>query len=83
MSLATLTRQPLRTPIAPTPSRDHLRAVPAHVPGPLGAPPRTVSENLGVPTLHRTVVDYANFDHAASTPALESVKAAVDVALRT
>ena len=31
MSLATLTRQPLRTPIAPTPSRDHLRAVPAHV----------------------------------------------------
>ena len=36
-----------------------------------------------MPTLHRTVVDYANFDHAASTPALESVKAAVDVALRT
>jgi selenocysteine lyase/cysteine desulfurase len=36
-----------------------------------------------VPTLHRTVVDYANFDHAASTPALESVKAAVDTALRT
>jgi selenocysteine lyase/cysteine desulfurase len=42
-----------------------------------------VSANLGVPTLHRTVVDYANFDHAASTPALESVKAAVDIALRT
>jgi len=42
-----------------------------------------VAENLGVPTLHRTVVDYANFDHAASTPALESVKAAVDIALRT
>jgi len=36
-----------------------------------------------VPTLHRTVVDYANFDHAASTPALESVKTAVDIALRT
>jgi selenocysteine lyase/cysteine desulfurase len=47
------------------------------------APPRTVAENLGVPTLHRTVVDYANFDHAASTPALESVKTAVDTALRT
>jgi selenocysteine lyase/cysteine desulfurase len=45
--------------------------------------PRTVSENLGVPTLHRTVVDYANFDHAASTPALQSVKTAVDIALRT
>jgi len=42
-----------------------------------------VSEDLGVPTLHRTVVDYANFDHAASTPALESVKAAVDTTLRT
>ena len=42
-----------------------------------------MSEDLGVPTLHRTVVDYANFDHAASTPALESVKAAVDIALRT
>jgi len=28
-------------------------------------------------------VDYANFDHAASTPALESVKTAVDIALRT
>jgi selenocysteine lyase/cysteine desulfurase len=42
-----------------------------------------VAENIGVPTLHRTVVDYANFDHAASTPALESVKAAVDIALRT
>jgi len=42
-----------------------------------------VSANLGVPTLHRSVVDYANFDHAASTPALESVKTAVDIALRT
>jgi selenocysteine lyase/cysteine desulfurase len=47
------------------------------------AAPRTVADNLGVPTLHRTVVDYANFDHAASTPALESVKHAVDTALRT
>jgi selenocysteine lyase/cysteine desulfurase len=65
------------------PARDHLRAVPALDLGPFAATPRTVSENLGVPTLHRTVVDYANFDHAASTPALESVKAAVDVALRT
>ena len=91
MSLATLTHQALRDPSPPfryqpppaAPARDHLRAVPATAPGPLGTTPRTVSENLGVPTLHRTVVDYANFDHAASTPALESVKAAVDVALRT
>jgi selenocysteine lyase/cysteine desulfurase len=42
-----------------------------------------VSADLGVPTLHRTVVDYANLDHAASTPALESVTRAVDSALRT
>jgi selenocysteine lyase/cysteine desulfurase len=77
------------TETPPTPaSRDHLRAVPATTPkaSPISAfasPPATVSENLGVPTLHRTVVDYANFDHAASTPALASVKAAVDIALRT
>jgi selenocysteine lyase/cysteine desulfurase len=83
MSLATLTRQPLPTPAPPAPPRDHLRAVPAPAADPFALLPRTVSENLGVPTLHRTVVDYANFDHAASTPALESVKAAVDVALRT
>ena len=76
------------TPVR-NPSRDHLRAVPAPTPisaatpAAFAGPPRTVSENLGVPTLHRTVVDYANFDHAASTPALESVKAAVDIALRT
>ena len=44
--------------------------------------PRTVGDALPVPTLGGTV-DYANFDHAASTPALVSVKAAVDAALRT
>lgn len=69
-----------RTPI---PKRDHLYAVPTLTPTGFLSPPRTVSADLGVPTLHRTVVDYANFDHAASTPALESVKAAVDTALRT
>jgi len=90
MSIATISRQarhPLpdtgrRTP-SPTPTRDHLRSVPAPSTTAFVRTPRTVSENLGVPTLHRTVVDYANFDHAASTPALESVKAAVDIALRT
>jgi len=41
-----------------------------------------VSERLLVPTL-TGAVDYANFDHAASTPALVSVKQAVDTALRT
>jgi len=93
MSIATISRQvrhalpdigpePTRTATR-TPSRDHLRAVPTRTTTAFLGVPRTVSENLGVPTLHRTVVDYANFDHAASTPALESVKTAVDVALRT
>jgi selenocysteine lyase/cysteine desulfurase len=97
MSIATISRQvhrpredsrltPARFPTpapTPTPTRDHLRAVPTPTTRAFLSVPRTVSENLGVPTLHRTVVDYANFDHAASTPALESVKAAVDIALRT
>jgi selenocysteine lyase/cysteine desulfurase len=92
MSISTISRyvhrpfkdvRPAQSPTwTPTPSRDHLRAVPTPKTNAF-APPATVSENLGVPTLHRTVVDYANFDHAASTPALQSVKAAVDIALRT
>jgi selenocysteine lyase/cysteine desulfurase len=87
MSIATISRQ-VRRPsqdrcLTPAPTRDHLRSVPAPVTTAFLRTPTTVSENLGVPTLHRTVVDYANFDHAASTPALESVKAAVDIALRT
>jgi selenocysteine lyase/cysteine desulfurase len=85
MSIATISRQ-VRHPLKDAgaiATRDHLRAVPTPTATTFVSPPRTVSENLGVPTLHRTVVDYANFDHAASTPALESVKAAVDIALRT
>jgi len=39
--------------------------------------PRTVSADLGVPTVHRTVTDYANFDHGATTPALVAVAEAV------
>jgi selenocysteine lyase/cysteine desulfurase len=85
---AALTPTPPPTPTpSRTPARDHLRSVPTPTappaPATFAGPPSTVSENLGVPTLHRTVVDYANFDHAASTPALISVKAAVDIALRT
>lgn len=87
MSIATISRQvPHPQPdIGPRPTwtRDHLRSVPALGRTAFVSAPRTVSENLGVPTLHRTVVDYANFDHAASTPALEAVKDAVDIALRT
>ncbi|MDF2092811.1 aminotransferase class V-fold PLP-dependent enzyme [Knoellia sp. 3-2P3] len=62
--------------------RRHLRPVPGE-PAAAGPVPAVVSADLGVPTLHRTVVDYANLDHAASTPALVSVKQAVDTALRT
>jgi selenocysteine lyase/cysteine desulfurase len=62
-------------------ARHHLRPVPSQ-PTSWLLPP-LVSAELGVPTLHRTVVDYANLDHAASTPALVCVKQAVDTALRT
>lgn len=44
--------------------------------------PATLGAALHVPTLTGSVA-YANFDHAASTPALVSVKAAVDAALET
>ncbi|GAA2475616.1 aminotransferase class V-fold PLP-dependent enzyme [Terrabacter carboxydivorans] len=44
--------------------------------------PTVVGAQLRVPTLHGDTA-YANLDHAASTPALETVKAAVDRALET
>ncbi|GGM81146.1 cysteine desulfurase [Terrabacter tumescens] len=44
--------------------------------------PTVVGAGLRVPTLHGETA-YANLDHAASTPALETVKAAVDRALET
>lgn len=44
--------------------------------------PTVVGAGLQVPTLHGHTA-YANLDHAASTPALETVKAAVDKALET
>lgn len=44
--------------------------------------PAVVGAGLRVPTL-RGETAYANLDHAASTPALETVKAAVDRALET
>jgi selenocysteine lyase/cysteine desulfurase len=68
-----------------TQARHHLRPVPDAVPAPQGEVrtlPAVVSESLVVPTL-TGAVPYANFDHAASTPALASVKQAVDTALRT
>jgi len=44
--------------------------------------PTVVGADLKVPTLHGQVA-YANLDHAASTPALENVRTAVDRALET
>jgi len=68
------------------PSRLHVvrpsTSRPCTAPAGTATVPRTVADGLPVPTLGGTV-DYANFDHAASTPALVSVKAAVDAALRT
>lgn len=71
-------------PSAPLPVQ-HAAASRLHVvrPDETSSPvPAVVGAGLRVPTL-RGEVDYANFDHAASTPALISVKAAVDTALTT
>jgi selenocysteine lyase/cysteine desulfurase len=94
MSISTISRQvhlkdarpaPARTAILRilAPAQEHLRAAPTPARTARTDLPKTVSDNLGVATLHRTVVDYANLDHAASTPALQSVKDAIDIALRT
>ncbi|KRE41133.1 aminotransferase class V-fold PLP-dependent enzyme [Knoellia sp. Soil729] len=62
------------SPAAPAPTAP--TEAPAHqVPAVVAAP--------RVPTCHGTFVEYANFDHGASTPALVSVKAAVDRATET
>ncbi|MBL8929797.1 MAG: aminotransferase class V-fold PLP-dependent enzyme [Kineosporiaceae bacterium] len=49
---------------------------------PTSSPVATVCDDLLVPTLNGPV-DFANLDHAASTPALAAVKDAVDRTLRT
>lgn len=81
------TSEPRRLTIAPAaterPANDRLantRPSSGHVSGKRYSStlPRTVSHELGVPTVHRTVTDYANFDHAATTPALECVAQAVE-----
>jgi selenocysteine lyase/cysteine desulfurase len=69
---------------APTPPT-RLRVVRADERGRAAAPgevPAVVGAGLRVPTLTGEV-EYANLDHAASTPSLVSVKAAVDTALET
>src|SRR4051812_3611295 len=59
-----------------------LRSRALHVVPEAGTLPTVVGAGLRVPTLHGDTA-YANLDHAASTPALERVKAAVDRALET
>lgn len=46
-----------------------------------GTIPATVASDLLVPLADGRVTDYANFDHGASAPCLESVRAAVEAAL--
>jgi selenocysteine lyase/cysteine desulfurase len=46
-----------------------------------GSIPATVASDLLVPLADGRVTDYANFDHGASAPCLESVRAAVEAAL--
>ncbi len=69
--------------------RPRLRAVPdavAHrhlgAPNPARDLPAVVRPDL-VPTLSGDLVDYANLDHAASTPAFQRVARAVETATRT
>ena len=46
-----------------------------------GSIPTTVGSDLLVPLADGRVTDYANFDHGASAPCLESVRASVEAAL--
>ncbi len=46
-----------------------------------GSIPATVGADLLVPLADGRVTDYANFDHGASAPCLESVRASVEAAL--
>jgi len=46
-----------------------------------GSIPATVAADLLVPLADGRVTDYANFDHGASAPCLQSVRAAVEAAL--
>ena len=82
MSSTTLATRPTHCGAAPEPE---IRTCPRAATGeghPVAFLPRTIGAGWTVPTLHGDVT-YANFDHAASTPALEPVKTAVDRALET
>lgn len=68
----------LRTPAESTASA-YLSLAPTHQ----SATPATVSGGVGVPTLHGTVVEFANLDHGATAPALVPVAQAVASVQRT
>ncbi|KNX39229.1 cysteine desulfurase [Luteipulveratus halotolerans] len=59
-----------------------VRQSPRPAPRTTGDLPLTVGAELGVPTIHRTVVDFGNLDHAATTPALVAVTDAVEAVQR-
>lgn len=74
MSLAIDTFSPLAEPRRLRLVPDGVRPIPVrHIRG----IPLTAHHELGVPTVHRTVVDFANFDHGATAPALRAVQEAV------
>ncbi len=79
--MSIVSTNPPRDAAAPAPSRLHV-VRPSTAGRPSPTLPATVGDVLPVPVIGGTV-DYANFDHAASTPALVSVKTAVDTTLRT
>lgn len=82
MSITALPRHTdeFAAPAVPTTAR---RVRSLHALPPLPPAPRLVSEGLTCPLLSGAVVEYANLDHGASTPALVAVKAAVDEASLT
>jgi selenocysteine lyase/cysteine desulfurase len=81
MSTAPSDPRPVPTTLRWGPARSpRLRAV---RPAGVEALPRLVQDGLVVPTADGREVEFANFDHAASTPALISVRNAVEAVART
>ncbi|GAB3585373.1 aminotransferase class V-fold PLP-dependent enzyme [Calidifontibacter terrae] len=85
MSIATT--NPASQPASSAPSPRRLKLVPEGLtPLPRAVAdglPRTVHHELGVPTVDGKVLDFANFDHGATAPALVAVQEAVAKVQRT
>ncbi len=67
----------------PSPPPRHLRAAHRHCDAGAARPASRWCAPSSCPTLSGDLVDYANLDHAASTPAFERVARAVEAATRT